>query len=312
MGLERRRRSPVAGNRVSLGSLTREYVRYGTDRPWHYLDFASFVADENDQARESHGRMTTRMNNIGRMTTAQDAGLLDHERAGYKNLFLAALPARDLSLIEPLLQPIELRQGDVLQEPGQRVSEVVFVQSGVISLLTPMQDGAAIEIATLGREAVLGVLTALGSHRSTARATVQIGGTAFIIRASDFRETVDRSRILRHLVLLSSELAIAQVQQIAACNALHPAEQRLCRWILQVRDRTDSDVIQLTQDFLARMLAVRRPTVTLIAQSLQSAGLIRYRRGRITIADREGLEKLTCECVGEIRAKTRNILADLK
>jgi CRP-like cAMP-binding protein len=245
------------------------------------------------------------------MTTTQDAGTLDDDQARHRNLFLSALPARDLALIQPMLQPIELRQGDVLQEPGQRVSEVVFVQSGLISLLTPMQDGAAIEIATLGRESVLGVLSALGSHRSTARATVQITGTASTVRVNDFREAVDKSRTLRHLVLLSSELAVAQMQQIAACNALHSAEQRLCRWILQVRDRTDSDVIQLTQDFLAQMLAVRRPTVTLIAQSLQSAGLIRYRRGRITIADREGLEKLACECVGEIRAKTRNILSDL-
>lgn len=245
------------------------------------------------------------------MTTTQDAGLLDDDQARHRNLFLTALPARDLALIQPLLQPIELRQGDVLQEPGQRVNEVVFVQSGLISLLTPMRDGAAIEIATLGRESVLGVLAALGSHRSTARATVQITGTAATIRVNDFREAVDKSRTLRHLVLLSSELVVAQMQQIAACNALHSAEQRLCRWILQVRDRTDSDVIQLTQDFLAQMLAVRRPTVTLIAQSLQSAGLIRYRRGRITIADREGLEKLACECVGEIRAKTRNILSDL-
>ena len=246
------------------------------------------------------------------MTTIQDAGLLDDEQAIYRNLFLAALPARDLALIQPLLQLIELRQGDVLQEPGQRVSEVVFVQSGMISLLAPMQDGTAIEIATLGREAVLGVLAALGGHRSTARATVQISGIAFTMRANDFREAVDRSRTLRQLVLLSSELSIAQMQQTAACNALHSAQQRLCRWILQVHDRTDDDVIQLTQDFLAQMLAVRRPTVTLIAQSLQSAGLIRYRRGRITICDRAGLEKLACECVGEIRAKTRKILADLR
>jgi CRP-like cAMP-binding protein len=245
------------------------------------------------------------------MTTIRDAGLLDEEQAVHRNLFLAALPARDLALIQPMLQPIELRQGDVLQEPGQRVGEVVFIQSGMISLLTPMQDGAAIENATLGRESVLGALAALGSHRSTARATVQISGTAHTIRVNDFREAVEKSRTMRHLVLLSSELMVAQMQQIAACNALHSAEQRLCRWILQVRDRIDSDVIQLTQDFLAQMLAVRRPTVTLIAQSLQNAGLIRYRRGRIAIADREGLEKRACECVGEIRAKTRNILAEL-
>ena len=236
---------------------------------------------------------------------------MDVEAVAYRNLFLAMLPARDLALVRQALQHVELPRGEVLSESGQRVTEVVFLESGMISLLTPMRDGAAIETATLGRESILGVLAALGDHRSTARAVVQIAGSAWTMRASDFRLAVDKSRTLRHLVLLGSELGAAQTQQIAACNALHSAEQRLCRWILQVHDRIDSDVIHLTQDFLAQMLAVRRPTVTLIAQHLQTHGLIRYRRGRITIIDREGLEKLACECVGEIRAKTRLILADL-
>jgi CRP-like cAMP-binding protein len=237
--------------------------------------------------------------------------LLADEIVAHKNLFLAILPASERAEIASLLQPLVLLQGDVLNEPGERVNEIVFVESGLISLLTPMRDGSAIEIATLGRESILGVMAALGHHRATARSIVQIAGTASTMRVADFRAAVDGSRILRQLVLLSSELTMAQMQQISACNALHSAEQRLCRWILQVRERIDTDVIQLTQDFLAQMLAVRRPTVTLIAQSLQSAGLIRYRRGRITIADREGLERRACECVGEIRTKTRTILSDL-
>jgi len=229
----------------------------------------------------------------------------------YKNLFLSALPARDLALLKPSLHFAELAQGEVLGEAGQRVSEVVFLEAGMVSLLNQMQDGLVIEIATLGRESIVGVLSALGNHHSNVRAIVQIAGSAWKIRANDFRTAVDKSRTLRNLVLLSSEVGMVQMQQISACNALHTAERRLCRWILQVRDRIDSDVIELTQDFLARMLAVRRPTVTLIAQSLQDAGLIRYRRGRITITDREGLEKLACECVGEIRSKTRQILSEL-
>jgi CRP-like cAMP-binding protein len=229
----------------------------------------------------------------------------------YNNLFLKVLPARDLALLKPGLQFVELNQGDVLAEPGQPVADVTFIDSGMVSLLTTMQDGTAIEIATLGRESIFGVLSALGSHRSHVRAAVQIDGAGWRIRAADFRSAVDRSRSLSHLVLLSSELALAQMQQTAACNALHSAERRLCRWILQVHDRIDEDVIELTQDFLAQMLAVRRPTVTLIAQNLQSAGLIRYRRGRITILDRAGLEKLACECVDELRSKTRHIIAEL-
>ena len=231
--------------------------------------------------------------------------------SNYRNLFLKVLPPRELALLRPALQFAELRQGDLLAEPGQAVSDVVFVEAGMVSLLTTMQDGTAIEIATLGREAIFGVLSALGNHRSNVRAIVQIDGAGWKMRAADFRDAVDKSRTLRHLVLLASELALAQMQQTAACNALHSAERRLCRWILQVYDRIDTDVIELTQDFLAQMLAVRRPTVTLIAQNLQSAGLIRYRRGRITILDHAGLEKLACECVDEMRTKTRHILAEL-
>lgn len=229
----------------------------------------------------------------------------------YRNLFLKVLPHRERALLEPSLQLVELPQGELLEEPGKRVSDVVFLDSGMVSLLSTMQDGTAIEIATLGRESILGALSALGSHRSNARAVVQIAGAGWKMRAVDFRTAVEKSKTLRHLVLLSSELTIAQMQQTAACNALHSAERRLCRWILQVRDRIDGDVIELTQDFLAQMLAVRRPTVTLIAQSLQSAGLIRYRRGRITIVDHAGLEKLACECVEEVRTKTRHILNEL-
>lgn len=229
----------------------------------------------------------------------------------HRNLFLKVLPASDLALLTPALLLSELKQGELLGEPGQPVSDVVFIEAGMVSLLTTMQDGTAIEIATLGRESIFGVLSALGSHRSNVRAIVQIDGAGWRIRVADFRAAVEKSRTLRHLVLLSSELGLAQMQQTAACNALHSAERRLCRWILQVHDRIDNDVIELTQNFLAQMLAVRRPTVTLIAQSLQSAGLIRYRRGRITILNHAGLEKLACECVDEMRTKTRHILSEL-
>jgi CRP-like cAMP-binding protein len=229
----------------------------------------------------------------------------------HANLFLAALPPKELRLLQPDLRLVEFPRGTVLNEPGQQIEDVLFIESGMISLLTNMSDGTGIENATLGRESILGVLGALGSHRTAVRTVVQIPVTGWRMRAADFRAATDKSRHLRHLVLRSAELLLAQVQQTAACNALHSAERRLCRWILQVRDRVDSDTIQLTQDFLAQMLAVRRPTVTLIAQSLQNSGLISYRRGRIEILDREGLERQACECVNALRTKTRRILSDL-
>jgi CRP-like cAMP-binding protein len=229
----------------------------------------------------------------------------------HANLFLAALPARELRLLEPDLRLVEFPRSTVLNEPGQQIEDVLFIESGMISLVTSMSDGASIENATLGRESILGVLGTLGSHRTAVRTVVQIPVSGWRMRAAEFRAAADKSRHLRHLALRSVELLLAQVQQTAACNALHSADRRLCRWILQVRDRIDSDTILLTQDFLAQMLAVRRPTVTLIAQNLQSSGLISYRRGRIEILDREGLERQACECVNALRSKTRRILADL-
>jgi len=228
----------------------------------------------------------------------------------YANLFLAALSPRDLDFIQPYLKPVDLRQGVVLADPGARVDEILFVESGMISITTTMEDGAAIELASLGREAVVGSLAGLGVHRANARAIVQIAGSGLRIAAADYRAVMTRSPVFLKIVLLSNELAMAQMQQTAACNALHSTERRMCRWIIQVRDRVGDDVLRLTHDFVAQMLAVRRPTVTLIAQELQNAGLIRYRRGEITILDHAGLERAACECVEALRTKTRRVIAD--
>ena len=224
------------------------------------------------------------------------------------NLFLAALSPKDMELLRPHLRPVELRQGTVLADPGAKVEEILFIESGMISITTTMEDGAAIELASLGKEAVVGCLAALGTHRANARAIVQIAGSGLRIGATDYRALMPKSPAFLKIVLLSNELSMAQMQQTAACNALHSAERRMCRWIIQVRDRVGDDVLRLTHDFVAQMLAVRRPTVTLIAQELQNAGLIRYRRGVVDIIDRAGLEALTCECYGVIRNNYERLL----
>ncbi len=229
-----------------------------------------------------------------------------------KNLFLSVLPAAEQTKLRSLLAFHRMPQGTILQEPEQRIEHVYFLESGMVSLVAMMQDGAEIETATLGREAILGSLSVLGNHTAGTRAIVQIDATAWRMTVADFRTAVSQSPILRKMALLSSELTLAQMQQTAACNALHTADRRLCRWIVQVRDRIDDDVIRLTHDFLAQMLAVRRPTVSLIAYGLQQAGLIRYQRGKITILDRAGLERGACECVGALREKTHRIIGELK
>ncbi len=275
------------------------FVTEPTDDPTRVYSRTVPKADEQ-AARESHCTVPAN-EEISAVTSVFEP----------KNLFLSALPAVELVRLRPLLTFHRLPQGLVLQEPDQRIEHVHFIDSGMISLVAMMQDGSAIETATLGREAILGSLSALGNHRSGTRAIVQIDATAWRMPVADFRSAISQSPVLRKVALLSSELTLAQMQQTAACNALHTADRRLCRWIVQVRDRIDDDVIRLTHDFLAQMLAVRRPTVSLIAYGLQQAGLIRYQRGKISILDREGLERGACECVGALREKTNRIIAEV-
>jgi CRP-like cAMP-binding protein len=243
-------------------------------------------------------------------TAVTDPGAEEKATGPFANLFLAALAPADLKMLRPFLRSVDLRQGTVLSDPGQQVEEILFIETGMISITTTMEDGAALELASLGRETVIGCLAALGTHRANARTIVQIAGSAYRVSATDYRAVMARSDAFLKIVLFSTELSMAQMQQTAACNALHSAERRMCRWIIQVRDRVDNDVLRLTHDFVAQMLAVRRPTVTLIAQELQSAGLIRYRRGEITILDRAGLERAACECVEALRRKTKRVIAD--
>jgi CRP-like cAMP-binding protein len=225
----------------------------------------------------------------------------DRSRVRRRNLLLAALPAKDLSLLAPHLKDVPLARGVVLQEQGEPVDQVYFPHDGIISLLAVMQQGDAVETATVGYEGAVGFLAGLGSRRSHTRAVVQVSGFSARIAAERFRKAGEESLEIRDIILRAGEVLLIQVQQTAACNALHAVEARLSRWLLQARDRLDSNTIDLTHEFLSQMLGVRRTTVTVIASMLQQAGLIRYHRGRIEIVDRPGLEGRACECYQAIR-----------
>lgn len=218
-----------------------------------------------------------------------------------RNVLLDGLPAADRSLLDPHLKDAELPQGQVLHEQGARIEHVYFPHTGMISLLAVMRQGEAIETATVGREGVIGAMSGLGPRHATTTAIVQVSATASRIAVSRFHGAARSSECIREMVARYNEALLAQVQQTAACHALHDVEARLSRWLLQTRDRTDSDMIPLTQEFLAQMLGVRRTTVTLVARALQEAGLIRYQRGQIMIIDRQGLEEAACECYGVVR-----------
>jgi len=178
----------------------------------------------------------------------------------------------------------------------------------MISLLAILETGEAIEIAAIGREGALGTRFGAGPQLSFARAVVQLAGTALRIDISQFNQAATRSSAIAALAMSANDVLLANLQQSAACNAMHGLEARLARWLLHARDRHDSDTLPLTQEFLSEMLGVRRTTVTLAARMLQNAGVIRYRRGHIKILDREGLEAVSCECYGAVRRNIARIL----
>ena len=224
-----------------------------------------------------------------------------------RNGLLAALEPSDFALLHAHLRQLSLIAGATLQEEEAPVEQVYFPLSGLISLVAVMETGEVVETATVGRRGVVGAFEGFGHWHAFTRAVVQIPGTAMVISASHFQAAVSRSERIRDLILRYKEGLLAQVQQTAACSALHQVEARLARWLLQAIDCVDDPKLPLTHDHLAEMLAVRRTTVTVIAGKLQEARLIRYHRGRIDVLDRVGLEKMACECYRTIRRRTEAV-----
>jgi CRP-like cAMP-binding protein len=212
------------------------------------------------------------------------------------NKLLASLPRGELGLLIPHMTTVALTQGTVAFETGDEVDQVYFPHNGMFSLLAVMRDGKAIETATVGREGVIGAMAGLGLYTSLVRVVVQLPLTASKIASPLFRKAVAASEEIRNVAINYNEVLLSQARITAACNALHPVEARFCRWLLQSADRAGSDTLTLTQELLAEMLGVRRTSVTEVAGKLQHEGVITYSRGVIRIADRAGLERLSCEC----------------
>jgi CRP-like cAMP-binding protein len=223
-----------------------------------------------------------------------------------ENRLLAALDPTDYALVRPHLSTACFERGAILQEQEAPVAHVYFPMSGLVSLVSVMKDGHEIETAVVGRDGAVGFV-GLGRWNAFARATVQIPATCAVITESHFRAAVSQSERLRDLMLRFREALFVQVHQTAACNALHPLEDRLARWLLQALDLTDERELPVTQESIAKMLGVRRSS-TLIANRLQADGLIRYRRGHIVVLNRMGLEEVACECYRAICRRTVNVV----
>lgn len=225
-----------------------------------------------------------------------------------RNRLLAALPPEDLAHLWPRLEPVELPLRQVLQVPNEPITAVYFPESGWVSMLALLVDGGAAEVGLIGREGMLGLPVFFGAETSTLESMVQGGGTALRLGAGAFREELERTPSLQSLLLRYAFAHQQQVAQTAACNGRHVLEQRLARWLLMAHDRANGDEFPMTQDFLAMMLCVHRPGVTIAARIFQQAGYIRYTPGNITITDRPGLEAVACECYGTVRRQFEQLL----
>jgi CRP-like cAMP-binding protein len=217
-------------------------------------------------------------------------------RPSQKNRLLAALPRAELEQYFSGLRPVSLAQKEVLHEQGAPLAHVYFVEEGVVSVLTRMADGTAIEVGMIGIEGVVGTSVLLGSEVANHLAIVQVPGSALRMNAAACKAAFDESAAVRAVTMRFIDGLWDLSAQTAACNRLHTAEQRCARWLLMARDRLQGDIMPMTHEFLASMLGVRRAGVTETAGELQRSGLIRYHHGRLTIVDREGLEATACEC----------------
>jgi CRP-like cAMP-binding protein len=224
------------------------------------------------------------------------------------NHFLASLDAADLALLRPHLRTVELPQETVLFESGDAIETVYFLHTGIASVVVDLSSGETIEAGMIGSDGVVGGASALHGGVSLNRTVIQIAGAGSALNAKRFSDAVEQSRDLRAKLNRHEQFLFAQAQQSAACNVSHSLEARLARWLLRCRDLLHSEDLALTQEFLADMLGVTRTSVTLVANTLQQAGLIRYRRGHIRIVNLDGLKECACECYETLRAHSGRLL----
>jgi len=226
-----------------------------------------------------------------------------------QNKLLAALPADEWARWLPALEPVDMPLGHVLYESGMAMTHVYFPTTSIVSLLYVMEDGASAEIAVVGNEGIVGISLFMGGGSTPSRAVVQSAGVAYRLRGPAILEAFAHSAPVMRLLLRYTQVLIAQMAQTAVCNRHHSVDQQLCRWLLLSLDRLPSNELVVTQELIAQMLGVRREGVTEAALSLQRAELISYRRGHITVLDRPGLERRSCECYAVVKTEYDRLLA---
>jgi CRP-like cAMP-binding protein len=225
-----------------------------------------------------------------------------------QNRVLASLPAKEQERIYPHLVPVSMPLGKVLYESGGAMDAVYFPVDCIVSLVYAFADGSSAEIAVVGNEGLLGISILMGGDTTPSRALVQSAGTAFRVSAKRLKQEFDRRGQLQVFILRYTQALITQMAQTAVCNRHHSVDQQLCRWLLLSLDRLSGNKLDMTQELIANMLGVRRERVTAAAGKLQELGVVHYRRGRITVLDRNQLESLCCECYAVVKKETDRLL----
>lgn len=228
-----------------------------------------------------------------------------------QNRLFNVLPSDTYDRLLPYLEPVIMPLGKVLYESGDQLQHAYFPTTCIVSLLYVMENGASAEIAVVGNEGIVGIALFMGGETMPNRAVVQSAGYAYRLRGSLIRKEIGRNGAVLRLLLRYTQALMTQMAQTAVCNRHHSVDQQLCRWLLLSLDRLDSNDLTMTQELIANMLGVRREGVTEAARKLQDAGLIDYKRGRITVLDRPGLEARVCECYQVVKAEFDRLLPAL-
>lgn len=226
-----------------------------------------------------------------------------------KNRILATLPREEYERLLPHLEPVHLDKGKIIYHPGDRIRDVFFPQNGMISLLSITSRGEIVEVGMVGNEGLVGVSIILKGDFAPYQSVVQLDADVFKIKAEVMLKEFNRGEKLQDLLLRYTHGVLTQITQSALCNRFHTLEERFCRWLLVTSDRVNSNTIELTQEMISQMLGTRRTGVTKAAGAFQDKGFIRYRRGKIVIFNRQGLERCACECYEIVRKEVSSSLA---
>ena len=229
-----------------------------------------------------------------------------------QNHILAALPTAEFEPLAAHLELVPLALGEILYEPGVQLQHAYFPTTAIVSLHYVMESGASAETAGVGNEGLVGISLFMGGDTTPSSAVVQTAGHAYRLERRLLRQEFNRGGLLHRVLLRYTQALITQMNQTAACNRHHSVEQQLCRWLLLTLDRLPSNELVMTQDLVASMLGVRREGITEAAGNLQRAGLIRYRRGHISVLERPGLEAAVCECYAVVRKELVRLLSDVR